>query len=289
MGLGSSWELSQSGIRWALPIVSADSAQAGVTTGAASDTYRCPAGQRLRSSPAASARGGYPCGSTESLGRSAGPVRPSGSVRRMGGMGAAWRSGHTRPAAAVPSLDGHPRRPAHSYQQRQHLVEPVFGIIKEQQRARRFLLRGLANVAAEWALLATAFNLRTLWRLWRAPPPEAAGRGAALRRTRSPRRRPHVQAARRRGPAPTKTLNETGSAAAPRRASLEVHLLQGVGMGCSDRCEARGWAVTNACSQRRIAVTVETAGIKKRPSWSIGDARSQGPNDAALVSRERYD
>jgi len=50
---------------------------------------------------------------------------------------------------------------------RKQLIEPVFGIIKEQQGARRFLLRGLVNVAAEWILLATAFNLRTLWRIWR--------------------------------------------------------------------------------------------------------------------------
>ena len=51
---------------------------------------------------------------------------------------------------------------------RKQLIEPVFGIIKEQQGARRFLLRGLVNVAAEWTLLATAFNLRTLWRIWRS-------------------------------------------------------------------------------------------------------------------------
>ena len=49
---------------------------------------------------------------------------------------------------------------------RKQLVEPVFGIIKEQQGARRFLLRGLANVAAEWTMLVTAFNLRTLCRVW---------------------------------------------------------------------------------------------------------------------------
>ncbi len=55
-----------------------------------------------------------------------------------------------------------------AYRQRKQLVEPVFGIIKEQQRARRFLLRGLSNVTAEWFLLATAFNLRTLWRVWHA-------------------------------------------------------------------------------------------------------------------------
>ena len=48
---------------------------------------------------------------------------------------------------------------------RKQLVEPVFGIIKEQQGLRRFLLRGVGNVASEWTLLATAFNLRTLWRV----------------------------------------------------------------------------------------------------------------------------
>ena len=37
-----------------------------------------------------------------------------------------------------------------AYGLRKQLVEPVFGIIKEQQGARRFLLRGLVNVAAEW-------------------------------------------------------------------------------------------------------------------------------------------
>ena len=55
-----------------------------------------------------------------------------------------------------------------AYRQRMQLVEPVFGIIKEQQQGHRFLLRGLPNVAAEWSLLATAFNLRTLWRARRA-------------------------------------------------------------------------------------------------------------------------
>ena len=55
-----------------------------------------------------------------------------------------------------------------AYKLRKQLVEPVFGIIKEQQRARRFLLRGLGNVSAEWTVLATAFNLRILWKAWRS-------------------------------------------------------------------------------------------------------------------------
>ena len=57
-----------------------------------------------------------------------------------------------------------------AYGLRKQLVEPVFGIIKEQQEARRFLLRGLVNVAAEWTMLATAFNLRTLCRVWSSSP-----------------------------------------------------------------------------------------------------------------------
>ncbi len=42
------------------------------------------------------------------------------------------------------------------------LIEPVFGQIKERLAGRRFLLRGLEAVAAEWSLLAVAFNLKAL-------------------------------------------------------------------------------------------------------------------------------
>ena len=52
------------------------------------------------------------------------------------------------------------------YRRRKELPEPTFGILKEQLSGRRFLLRGRASVAAEWTLLATAFNLRTLCRVW---------------------------------------------------------------------------------------------------------------------------
>jgi hypothetical protein len=68
-----------------------------------------------------------------------------------------------------------------AYRRRQQLPEPAFGILKEQQAARRLLLRRLDNVRAEWALLATAFNLRALWRVWRdrAPAQRPALAGAA--------------------------------------------------------------------------------------------------------------
>ena len=42
------------------------------------------------------------------------------------------------------------------------LIEPVFAQIKERLGGRRFLLRRLEAVAAEWTLLAVAFNLKTL-------------------------------------------------------------------------------------------------------------------------------
>lgn len=54
-----------------------------------------------------------------------------------------------------------------AYGRRQGLIEPIFGIIKEQMGVRRFLLRGLSNVRAEAAVLATALNLRTLYRAWK--------------------------------------------------------------------------------------------------------------------------
>lgn len=54
-----------------------------------------------------------------------------------------------------------------AYQRRKELSEPSFGIIKEQMGFRRFLLRGLENIKAEIVMLATAFNLRSLYRAWR--------------------------------------------------------------------------------------------------------------------------
>ncbi len=56
------------------------------------------------------------------------------------------------------------RRGGHRSRYRLHkqVVEPVFGHIKECRGLRRFLLRGLNQVQAEWSLLCTAHNLLTL-------------------------------------------------------------------------------------------------------------------------------
>jgi transposase len=66
------------------------------------------------------------------------------------------------------------------YRRRKELIEPVFGMVKEQQGARRLLLRGLDGVRAEWSLLAATFNLRTLARVWQQRPMVVlSGLGAA--------------------------------------------------------------------------------------------------------------
>jgi transposase len=48
------------------------------------------------------------------------------------------------------------------YRRRQALVEPVFGILKEQRGMRRFRRRGLAAVGTEWLMVAIAYNIGRL-------------------------------------------------------------------------------------------------------------------------------
>src|SRR6202035_855086 len=50
-------------------------------------------------------------------------------------------------------------------QRRKEIVEPVLGVLKEQRGMRRFRLRGLAKVAVEFTLAATALNLTRIWRV----------------------------------------------------------------------------------------------------------------------------
>jgi transposase len=51
------------------------------------------------------------------------------------------------------------------YRRRKQTVEPVFGIIKSAMGFLRFHLRGQSNVAAEWTLVALAYNCRRVARL----------------------------------------------------------------------------------------------------------------------------
>jgi transposase len=50
------------------------------------------------------------------------------------------------------------------YAARKHIVEPVFGQIKRIRGFRKFLLRGLPLVSAEWQLICLTHNLLKIWR-----------------------------------------------------------------------------------------------------------------------------
>lgn len=52
--------------------------------------------------------------------------------------------------------------PRSRYRLRKQVVEPVFGQIKQARGFRQFLLRGLGQVRAEWAMICTAHNLLKL-------------------------------------------------------------------------------------------------------------------------------
>ena len=58
-----------------------------------------------------------------------------------------------------------------SYRRRQGLIEPIFGVLKEQRGMRQFRRRGLAKAAVEIALATTAYNLTRIWNT----TPEALG------------------------------------------------------------------------------------------------------------------
>jgi hypothetical protein len=80
---------------------------------------------------------------------------------RKDGKPSASKSDGLRAAmtAKLQSEDGKAR-----YAKRKQTIEPVFGQLKEQQGARRFLRRGLAACQAEWKLLCGTHNLLKLWR-----------------------------------------------------------------------------------------------------------------------------
>ena len=50
------------------------------------------------------------------------------------------------------------------YRLRKQIVEAVFGQIKQARGFRQFLLRGIENVRAEWAMICIAHNLTKLAR-----------------------------------------------------------------------------------------------------------------------------
>jgi transposase len=58
-----------------------------------------------------------------------------------------------------------------TYSKRKEIAEPIFGQIKEIRGFRRFLLRGLSNVKAEWDIICLTHNILKLFRSGWLPAP----------------------------------------------------------------------------------------------------------------------
>ena len=72
---------------------------------------------------------------------------------------------HTSAVQAMRARIQEPQAAAQLRKRRQ-IVERVFGHIKQHEGWRRWTVRGLAAVQAQWALVCCAFNLRILYRKW---------------------------------------------------------------------------------------------------------------------------
>ena len=84
---------------------------------------------------------------------------------------------------------------AELYAFRAATVEPVFAQIKQQMGFRRWTVRGLPKVAAQWAMLCTTWNLKVLYRHWRkgksdSNPDDPTPPGPGRRPPRPARSRP---------------------------------------------------------------------------------------------------
>jgi transposase len=138
-------------------------AQAQFAYDPTTDTFTCPAGMGLQRAEASRKEPGRPgrryrgdpatCRACVAFGVCTTSVRDG---RTLWVRAAETAQPH---ADELPAAEGMALR-----DRRKGLIEPVFGIVKEQLGARRTRLRGRANVEAEWVLTATAFNLRTLAR-----------------------------------------------------------------------------------------------------------------------------
>jgi len=76
-------------------------------------------------------------------------------------------AGELAPTASAKEKMRHKLRSATGkllYAARKHIVEPVFGQIKSARGIRRFLMRGLEKVSAEWQLICSTHNILKIWR-----------------------------------------------------------------------------------------------------------------------------
>ena len=84
--------------------------------------------------------------------------------RQKHGSSAAVRERKIKPGTLVAAMGRKLRRGSRRsrYRLRKQTVEPVFGQIKHARGFRQFLLRGMAKVSAEWAMVCTGHNLLKL-------------------------------------------------------------------------------------------------------------------------------
>lgn len=133
------------------------------------DTYRCPQGKLLRRAGIMERTRNQPDGIRYRAGFSdckACPARTACGAGKTHGRSIVFgpyddRLKQHRAVMRDPAVQ-------ERYKQRKWRVEPIFGKLKELQRCRRFLHRGLEKVNAEWTLHAVAFNLKTFYRIWRS-------------------------------------------------------------------------------------------------------------------------
>ncbi len=84
--------------------------------------------------------------------------------RQKHGTASATGSRKTQRGTRVDAMRRKLQRGGHRsrYRLRKHVVEPVFGQIKQPRGFRQFLLRGVEKVTGEWSLVCTAHNLLKL-------------------------------------------------------------------------------------------------------------------------------
>lgn len=85
-------------------------------------------------------------------------------------LGTAPESELSETASAKERMAHKLKRPAGAelYGLHKQTVEPVFGIIKQCTRFRQFLMRDKENVAGEWNLVCTDYNLKRSFNLIRS-------------------------------------------------------------------------------------------------------------------------
>jgi hypothetical protein len=152
--------------------------KAQFTYDAETDTYTCPQGQTLsfHSTATRAGRGTTRVYTADGAVCRACPLFGTCTTNRQGRRLEAGPAEHALQAQRARMQTAAARA---VYRRRKTLPETVFGLLKEHHGMRRFWLRGLDQVRAEWTCVALGFNLKTLARIWAQRFDQAAQRLAA--------------------------------------------------------------------------------------------------------------